>query len=172
MNKLEILQNPHEILRQVASPVERFDDSIQLIVDDLITTLMSVGGIGLCAPQVGISKRIIITRPHLTEAPRVYINPVIEEATRPALVLESCLSLPGAQGSVKRATRVNVQAQTVSGDKFSESLINMDAVCVQHELDHLQGVLFVDRLFWLSRWRIRYSPSTRTWWKTHNFRTV
>ncbi len=167
MQTLEIVQHPHDILRQVAEPVLRFDESVQSIADDLTSTLMSVGGIGLCAPQVGISKRIIVTRPDATQPPRIYINPVIKAESRPGLVLESCLSLPGAQGTVKRAMRINVQAQTVSGECFGESLNDMNAVCMQHELDHLQGILFIDRLFWLSRWRLKYSPSTRTWWKTH-----
>jgi peptide deformylase len=165
---LELIESPDPVLRQVAVPVLEFDARLREITNSLIATLSASGGIGLSAPQVGVSRRIVVTQSNAqAESAKVYINPVITERSNPGLVQESCLSLPGVSGTVQRATRLTVTAFSAAGESFTESLGGMEAVCIQHEIDHLQGILFIDRLFWLSRLRIKLSPRKRCWWRKH-----
>jgi peptide deformylase len=159
---LHILEHPHPTLRAVAAPVTRFDGTLKLEVERLIETLHSSGGIGLSGPQVGLSKRIAVAdlSTNATE-PQVFINPELSDAYKIGWVQESCLSIPGVVGNVARATRITVKAQDIDGNSFERKLDDMYAVCLQHEHDHLEGILFIDRLSALKKMRMRLSRSGR-----------
>ena len=134
----------------------RFDASLAGFVDDLLETLYTTEGIGLSAPQVGDVRRVLVA--DLSDdnsAPQVYINPEILSKTATGIVEESCLSLPGVIGSVMRSTRLRVRAQDATGSSFERDLEAMNAVCLQHEVDHLDGKLFIDRLWLGGRWKVR-----------------
>lgn len=155
MAVLTILEHPDPRLRQRAAAVSAFDPALSRLVGDLLDTLYARGGIGLSAPQVGEPRQVAVTDLSGTRsAPRVYVNPEILSRSRPAIVEESCLSVPGVVGKVLRATRLRVRARDLAGASFEEDLADMDAVCLQHEVDHLVGTLFIDRLSPLRRLRL------------------
>lgn len=163
MSRLTILEHPDPRLRLAAVPVDSFDATLGQLVDDLCETLCASGGIGLAAPQVGVARRVLVM--DLSGGalpPEVYVNPEVLHAAIPALVEESCLSVPGVVGNVVRATRITVRARTRTGGVFETGLEDMHAVCLQHELDHLDGRLFVDRLSWWRRLRWRASTLSRS----------
>ncbi len=147
MARLEILEYPDPALRQKSEPVTRFDKKLERLVDDLVETLGANKIIGLSSPQVNILQRVVVTnasgRPSETQ---VYVNPVIISKAAWGIVEESCASIPDVVGNVIRATKVHVRAQDRHGDSFEHVLTDMDAVCIQHEIDHLNGKLFIDRL--------------------------
>jgi peptide deformylase len=156
MARLTILQHPDPRLRQRAHPVASFDDDLKGLVTDLADTLHATSGIGLSAPQVGDGRAVLVM--DLTEERReveVYVNPVLLSRGAPGLVEESCLSIPGIEGNVIRDTEVEVEARDVNGQLFRRRLSGMSAVCLQHEMDHLEGILFIDRLSLLHRLRVR-----------------
>lgn len=158
MAHLPILEYPDPRLRLRSRPVERFDHTLQRLVEDLFDTLYDTPGIGLSAPQTGALLRVVVADLSGTaSAPRVYVNPEILESDVPALVEESCLSIPGVVGNVIRATRLRVRAQDEAGMPFERELEDMDAVCLQHEVDHLEGRLFIDRLSLFQRIRLKAS---------------
>lgn len=158
MARLPILEYPDPRLRLRSRPVARVDEAVYRLVDDLFDTLYDTPGIGLSAPQTGALLRVVVADlSGTTSAPRVYINPVILESSVPALVEESCLSIPGIVGNVVRATRVRVRALDRTGVPFERELEDMDAVCIQHEVDHLDGRLFIDRLSLFRRFRLKAS---------------
>jgi peptide deformylase len=151
MSILPIIEYPDPRLRLRADPVAVFDASLARLIDDLVKTLKATNGIALSAPQVGDRRRVVVI--DLTggaTAPALYVNPEILARAAPGFVEESCLSLPGIVGNVWRATKVTVRASDRSGDTFERDLEGMHAVCMQHEVDHLEGKLFIDRL-WLVR---------------------
>lgn len=153
---LELLEYPDEALRQVSRPVQSFDSTLQGLVEDLKETLESSGAIGLSAPQAGVFERVLVVHvPGDDYGLQVYINPEVLSAARMGFVEESCLSVPGVVGNVMRATRVHVRAQDATGQHFERALEGMHAVCLQHEIDHLDGSLFIDKLSWYRRWRIK-----------------
>lgn len=152
MARRDILVHPDPILRQPSAAVTAFDDDLQQLVDDLLETLYATSGIGLSAPQVGELRQVaVMDLSGNASAPEVYVNPAILAQARPGLVEESCLSLPGVVGNVVRATRLTARAQDRHGVAFERDLHEMHAVCLQHELDHLNGLLFIDRLSWFRR---------------------
>lgn len=160
MALLAILEYPDPRLRLTAQPVVVFDASLARLVDDLCETLRASKGIGLAAPQTGDRRQVLVIDLSGGEAePEIYINPEILARTAPGLVEESCLSVPGVVGNVVRATQVRVRARDRSGETFERDLEGMPAVCLQHEMDHLVGKLFVDRLPLLRRLRFRYAAS-------------
>ena len=162
MARRSILEYPDPRLRQRSAPVEQFDDDLSCLIDDLIETLHATGGIGLAAPQVDDRRRVLVMdHSGNATAPDVLVNPVIVADATPGLVEESCLSLPGLEGNVIRATEVRVQAQDRHGATFQRDLSGMEAVCLQHEIDHLDGRLFLDRLPLLQRLRIRMAGLSR-----------
>ncbi|MCY4357475.1 MAG: peptide deformylase [Gammaproteobacteria bacterium] len=154
-----IVTFPDEILLTKAVAVEEFDDKLEVLVQNLFDTLNAQDegtGIGLSAPQIGVSKRVSVVHvPDDGYGPVAYINPVVLAKTAYGLVEESCLSVPGVEGNVIRATRVRVEAFDRSGERFVSEVDGMHAVCLLHEIDHLDGTLFIDRLFWPRRWRVK-----------------
>jgi peptide deformylase len=151
-----ILTLPDPRLREVSSPVATFDDALNGLIRDLSETLRSTSGIGLSAPQIGELQRVIVLDLSERRAPpKVLINPEILHTSARGWVEESCLSIPGISGNVIRATRLRVRAQNPSGEWVEEDVEGMEAVCVQHELDHLDGRLFIDRLAWPRRLWLR-----------------
>ncbi|MEE4184403.1 MAG: peptide deformylase [Gammaproteobacteria bacterium] len=160
MALLTILEHPDPRLRLHAEPVTRFDADLGQLVDDLLETLYASKAIGLCAQQANDLRQVIVMDlSGEAAAPQVYINPSILAGSRPGMVEESCLSVPGVVASVARNTRIRVRAQDRTGEFFERDLEGMDAVCLQHEMDHLVGTLFVDRLSWLRRQLLRWSQN-------------
>lgn len=160
MALLDILEYPNPALKREAAPVEEFDEELRELADDLFETLYASGGIGLSAPQANIAKRVLVMDlSGERTAPQLFINPKIVARDRPAIVEESCLSVPGFVGKVVRSTRVKVEAQDASGRRQEYDLEDMAAVCLQHELDHLDGKLFIDRLPLLKRLWVRSTLS-------------
>jgi len=151
-----ILLHPAPRLRAVAPAVETFDDGLARLVEDLVETLRAHGAIGLSAPQIDEPRRVcVIETAGDGRAPQVFVNPVIVRRGRAyGFVQESCLSVPGVAGNVWRDTRVTVRAQDPDGRLFERGLEGMDAVALQHEIDHLDGMLFIDRLSPLRRVRM------------------
>ncbi|MDP5293570.1 peptide deformylase [Oceanimonas sp. CHS3-5] len=153
---LEVLRFPDERLRTVAKPVETFNPELQTIVDDMFETMYAEEGIGLAATQVDIHQRLIVIdvsedRQH----PLVLINPEILEERGSTGIEEGCLSVPGARALVPRAEWVKIRAQDRHGETFELEADDLLAICIQHEMDHLMGKLFVDYLSPLKRQRIR-----------------
>jgi len=162
MARLPILEYPDPRLRQRAEPVAAFDAELERLVDDLLETLYGTTGIGLSAPQAGIRRQVLVMDlSGSASAPDVYINPKILTRALPGLVEESCLSVPGVVGNVVRATQVRVSARDPAGVVFERDLEGMHAVCLQHEMDHLAGKLFVDRLSLLRRLQARLAAAAR-----------
>ncbi|MEO1102445.1 MAG: peptide deformylase [Pseudomonadota bacterium] len=150
----EILTYPDPRLTLTASPVNTFDDSLQQLVDDMLETLAQQQAIGLSATQVDDQRNVLVIHPPgASDGPEVFINPTIVSKAMWGFVEESCLSVPGVVGSVIRATQVEAKAQDRTGVPFSRTLSGMGAVCLQHEMDHLNGKLFIDRFSLFGRWR-------------------
>lgn len=156
MAKLKILEFPDSRLTTVAKAVETFDESLKRLADDMLETMYAAHGIGLAATQVNVHKRLLVL--DVSEAqdqPRVYINPEIVDRLGEQVHEEGCLSVPGIYANVKRAESITVKAFGVDGEAFEERLEGLHAVCVQHEMDHLVGRLFVDYLTPLKRNMVR-----------------
>ena len=157
MALLNILEFPDTRLRTRAKPVTEFDESLQGLVDDMFETMYDAPGIGLAATQVDQHIRlIVIDVSEDRDEPLVFINPefkVIDETLEE--YDEGCLSVPGFYETVKRPQHIEVKAQDRHGEPFTMDCRGLLAVCVQHEIDHLDGKLFVDYLSSLKRTRIR-----------------
>lgn len=154
MPKLEILQYPDTRLRTVARPVEVVDDRIRQLADDMLETMYDAPGIGLAATQVDVHERVVVI--DVSEdrnEPRVLINPEIIDSTGSERGQEGCLSVPGYQDTVERAEWVRVRALDRQGEPLELEADGLLAVCVQHEVDHLDGKLFLDHLSELKRKR-------------------
>ena len=156
MAKLEILHFPDPRLRRKAHPVEHVDKDIHRLVDDMFETMYEAPGIGLAAPQVNVSKRIIVIDVSEDHSKALcFINPEITERRGTEAMEEGCLSVPGFYETVQRAEWVKVHALDQGGQPFDLEADGLLAVCIQHEIDHLDGKLFVDYLSSLKRQRIR-----------------
>ena len=152
MATLNILEFPDPRLTTVAKPVEVFDDELKAFVEDMTETMYSANGIGLAATQVNIHKRLLVMDiSEEQDQPRVYINPEILTRSGEQIHEEGCLSVPGIYANVKRAEDITIKAQDADGNTFEEQLEGLHAVCIQHEMDHLVGRLFVDYLSPLKR---------------------
>jgi peptide deformylase len=152
MAKLNILEFPDPRLKTVASDVKSFDEVLKKLVKDMTETMYSANGIGLAATQVNVHKRLLVLDvSENQEQPLVYINPLILSQGGEQNQEEGCLSVPGIYANVKRAENITVKAQDTDGNFFEEQLDGLHAVCVQHEMDHLIGRLFVDYLSPLRR---------------------
>ena len=153
---LNILHFPDPRLRTVAQPVETVDDTIRKLADDMLETMYAAPGIGLAATQVNVHKRVIVI--DISEdknQPLYLINPEIIELDGVEEMEEGCLSVPGVYETVRRADQVRIRALGLDGKPFEMEANELLAVCIQHEIDHLDGKLFVDYLSQLKRTRIR-----------------
>ena len=156
MARRTILEFPDPRLRTRAQPVSVFDAALGILVDDMLETMYAAPGIGLAATQVDVHQRVIVIDvSDERNAPVVLINPEILAREGEASTEEGCLSVPGIFDEVKRAARVRVRAHDRSGASFECDYEDILAVCIQHEMDHLDGKLFVDYLSDLKRERIR-----------------
>jgi len=154
---LQILEYPDPRLRKVARPVSVFDARLRQLVADMAETMYAAPGIGLAATQVDVHERIIaIDVSENKDQLRVFINPeIVRSSSETALCEEGCLSVPGIYDEVRRPERVTIRAQDVEGAAFELDCEGMLAVCIQHEMDHLVGKVFVDYLSGLKQDRIR-----------------
>jgi len=156
MAMLEILHFPDPRLRQRAVEVERVDDPLRKLVDDMFETMYQAPGIGLAATQVNVHRRVVVIDISKDQdQPLVFVNPQILEKDGIEEMDEGCLSVPGFYERVQRAERVRVRALDRNGETFELDADGLLAVCIQHEIDHLDGKLFVDYLSQLKRQRIR-----------------
>jgi len=157
MALLPILEFPDPRLRKVASPVTVFDAKLEVLIDDMFETMYDSQGIGLAATQIDVHKRLlVIDVSESKDSPLVYINPsfeIIEDGL--SEYDEGCLSVPGFYETVSRPKGIKVQAQDRRGKKFEIEAEGILATCIQHEIDHLDGKLFVDYISALKRQRIR-----------------
>ncbi len=156
MAKLEILEFPDPRLRTKAQPVEAVDDALRSLVDDMFETMYAAPGIGLAATQVDVHKRLLVVdvSPDKSE-PHALINPEIVEKDGEAVTEEGCLSVPGYYEEVVRAEHIRVRFLNRDGEQTEMEAEGLLAVCIQHEIDHLDGKLFVDYLSEAKRQRIR-----------------
>ncbi len=151
-----ILHFPDPTLRNTCEPVEQVDDDIRTLIDDMLETMYDAPGIGLAAPQVAVFKRVIVV--DISEdksAPMALVNPELLETRGKEKMEEGCLSVPGIYEPVERAEWIRVRALDRHGNAVELEVDGLAAVCIQHEIDHLEGKLFVDYLSVLKRKRIQ-----------------
>ncbi|GGF64757.1 peptide deformylase [Alteromonas lipolytica] len=153
---LDVLQFPDERLRTVAKPIAEVNGEIKQLVADMFETMRDEKGIGLAATQVDRHVRLVVMDVSEEQnEPRVFINPEIVSSEGSTISEEGCLSVPGNYAKVDRAEKVTVKALDADGKPFELEAEGLLAICIQHELDHLKGKLFVDYLSPLKRQRIR-----------------
>lgn len=153
---MQILHFPDPRLRIQAQPVEQVDDAVQSLVGDMLETMYEAPGIGLAATQVDVPKRVIVIDvSDERDQPLCLINPTILERSGEEEMEEGCLSVPGVYDTVRRAERIRVQALDRDGRAREFEADGLLAVCIQHEIDHLEGKLFIDHLSTLKRQLIR-----------------
>lgn len=156
MSVLKILEFPDKRLRTVAKEVDQVDDSIKNLVADMLETMYAAKGVGLAATQVNVHKRVIVMDiSENKDEPICLINPQIIRQNGEEESEEGCLSVPGFFETVSRAEQITVQALNRDGESFELEADALLAVCIQHEMDHLQGKLFVDYLSSFKRGRIK-----------------
>src|SRR5690349_16015247 len=155
-----IIEVPDPLLRQISSPVDKVDDDIRALIADMFETMYDAPGIGLAAIQVGIPKRILVIDLQEPEEeggppvkdPRVFINPeILEESDQDVPYTEGCLSVPDQYAEVDRPDRIRARWLDENGESHEEEIEGLLATCLQHEMDHLNGVLFIDHLSRLKR---------------------
>lgn len=155
MAKLSILLYPDPRLHTVAAPVTQVTDEIRNLINDMGETMYAAPGVGLAATQVDVHLRIIVTDLSPTRDDlKVFINPEIIERTGVSDCEEGCLSVPGIYEKIPRAQNIRVRALNAAGQPFEHSATGLEAVCIQHEMDHLEGKVFVEKLSRLKRQRI------------------
>ncbi|MFN9927596.1 MAG: peptide deformylase [Phenylobacterium sp.] len=151
----EILTVPNPVLKQVSQPVAAVDDDLRALMDDMLETMYAAPGIGLAAVQIGVPKRVIVmdlAREGEDKSPRYYVNPEILWASdETAPYEEGCLSVPEYFDEVERPAKVRLRYLNYQGETVEEDAEGLFAVCIQHEMDHLEGVLFIDHLSRLKR---------------------
>lgn len=153
---LHILHYPDPRLRIQSSPVERVDDEVRLLIDDMLETMYDAPGIGLAAPQVNVHKRIVVLDvSERRDSPLALVNPEIVAREDCENMEEGCLSVPGIYEMVERAARIRICALGRDGEPLELGADGLLGVCIQHEIDHLDGRLFVDYLSEMKRRRIR-----------------
>lgn len=134
------------VLRKKSKPVEVIDDKIKTLVEDMIDTMYDADGVGLAAPQIGILKRVVVIDIYDETGVKVLINPEIVSIEGEQCELEGCLSVPGKSGKVKRPTKVVAKGQNLNGEWVEVVGQDLLAVALCHELDHLDGVLYIDKI--------------------------
>jgi len=156
MSKLKILEFPDPRLRTKATPIDAVDDALRVFIDDMFEAMYSAPGIGLAATQVDVHKRLLVTDVSAEkDEPYVLINPEILEKDGVIVTDEGCLSVPGYYEEVERAEHIKVRFLDREGTECGLDAHGLLAVCIQHEVDHLDGKLFVDYLSEAKRTRIR-----------------
>ena len=157
---LPIVEVPDPRLRQISSPVEKVDDGVRALIADMFETMYAAPGIGLAAIQVGVPKRILVIdlqEPEQEDGPpvkdpRVFINPeILKHSDEEVFYLEGCLSVPDQYAEVERPDHIRARWLDENGKPHEEQLDGLIAVCLQHEMDHLEGILFIDHLSRLKR---------------------
>ncbi len=170
----EIIEVPDPLLKQVSTPVEEFDDELRMLVEDMFETMYAAPGIGLAAVQVGVPKRVLVIdlqepdedapaedcgdhgcghdhRP-VKKNPRVFINPeILDPSEELQTYSEGCLSLPDIYAEVDRPSHIRARWQDLDGTVHEEEMDGLMAICLQHEMDHLEGIVFIDHLSRLKR---------------------
>lgn len=155
MALLHVLRYPDPRLHKVAAKVARVDDEVRKLIKDMTDTMYAAPGIGLAATQVDVHKRIIVI--DISEARdrlQTFINPEIIEASGEVEWEEGCLSVPGIYERVRRAQRIKVEALNTAGERFTLAAEDLLAVCIQHEMEHLEGKVFVEHLSRLKQQRV------------------
>jgi peptide deformylase len=152
----DVLQFPDKRLRRVSQPIDEVTDAIRQLAADMLDVMYDEPGIGLAAPQLGEARRLIVVDTEWNEedherAPLVLVNPEILEKQGSIVWNEGCLSVPDYQADVERAERVRLRASDLDGNEVVIDAEGLQAVCFQHEIDHLDGVLFIDRISRLKR---------------------
>ncbi|MEW5683548.1 MAG: peptide deformylase [Pseudomonadota bacterium] len=151
----EIITVPNPLLKQVSQPVDKVDDALRALMDDMLETMYDAPGIGLAAIQIGVPKRVIVmdlSREGEDKQPRYFVNPEITWASEnTAPYEEGCLSVPEYFDEIERPARVRLRYLNYQGEQVEEDADGLFAVCIQHEMDHLEGVLFIDHLSRLKR---------------------
>ncbi len=156
MALMNVLEFPDPRLRTKAVPVEAVNDTLRALIDDMFETMYAAPGIGLAATQVDVHKRLLVADVSSDkDDPHVLINPTIVEKKGTVITEEGCLSVPGFYAEVERAEKIRVAYLDRDGDQRQTEMEGLLAVCVQHEMDHLDGKLFVDYLSEAKRQRIR-----------------
>ena len=151
-----VLHHPDSRLRRVSKPVARVDDAVRALIDDMAETMYHAPGIGLAAIQIDVTQRVIVI--DISEernALQVFINPELLAREGQQVLVEGCLSVPGVFESVPRAERIRVRALDRNGQSFEIDATGLLAACIQHEIDHLDGKIFVDYLSSLKQDRLR-----------------
>ena len=157
MALLPILHHPDPRLRHKAKKVGRFDAALHRLIEDMFETMYAAPGVGLAATQVGVAQRVAVMdccREENKREPIALVNPEIIEQTEPEEVDEGCLSVPGVSDTLKRYRRLKARAQDRNGRWFEIETDGLTAQCIQHEIDHLDGKLYIDRLSSLKRERL------------------
>lgn len=156
MSKLTVLKYPDERLRKIAEPIAGVDDALRGTIDDMFETMYESQGVGLAATQVDVHRRLFVADCSEDQnEPLVFINPEITKAEGHFTNDEGCLSFPNVYAKVERAEHITVKAIDRNGEEFSLDAEGLLAICIQHEIDHLNGKLFVDYLSPLKQNRIR-----------------
>ncbi|MBL8310113.1 MAG: peptide deformylase [Burkholderiales bacterium] len=156
MALLPILEYPDARLKRIAAPVTEFTPALRKLVDDMAETMYEAPGIGLAATQVDVHKRVIVIDITKDKSDlKVFVNPEIVEADGEIVGEEGCLSVPEYYDNVRRAAHIKVRAQNAEGTPFELEATELLAVCIQHEMDHLKGVVFVDHLSQLKQMRVK-----------------
>ncbi len=152
-----ILTVPNPILKQVSKPVDTVNDEIRLLMDDMVETMYAAPGIGLAAVQIGVPLNVIVmnlAREDEPDAPRYFVNPeILESAETEQPYDEGCLSVPDVYETIERPERVKITYLDYHGKRVTEWAEGLYATCIQHEMDHLKGVIFIDYLSRLKRER-------------------
>lgn len=170
-----IIETPDPLLKQISAPVEKFDDELKTLVSDMFETMYDAPGIGLAAIQVGVPLRVLVidlqpedpdAEPEVCTAhgghhhthqptkrePRVFINPeILDHSEEQTIYSEGCLSVPEIYAEVERPSRIRARWQDLEGSTHEEDMDDLMAICLQHEMDHLEGILFIDHLSRLKR---------------------
>jgi peptide deformylase len=155
VSKLAILLYPDQRLHTVAQPVTEVDDKIRQLIKDMAETMYAAPGVGLAATQVDVHVRLIVIDTSPThDGLRAFINPELLEVSGIADVEEGCLSVPGIYEKTQRAQHIRVRALGADGAPFEHTADGLEAVCIQHEMDHLDGKVFVERLSRMKQQRI------------------
>lgn len=156
---LPILEVPDPRLKTISTPVEVFDDDLKKLVDDMFETMYAAPGIGLAAIQVGVPKRLLVIDlqdegpdEETVRNPRIFVNPeILDPSEDHSIYNEGCLSVPDQYAEIERPASIRARWQDLEGKVHEESMVGMMATCLQHEMDHLEGILFIDHLSRLKR---------------------